>query len=173
MSNREFLLCQSVRQFLNSCNWDGTDLDGDRPPHQLSKTFLASWECLTVQQFLHLCGWEGEQVDSIASSHLSSQAQPLDSKQQAFIPSIHPHAAWFRFSVNEFFSHCNWQGRPPEDVDWGQLDPYARMKQKVKECFQFIPWEGNPEIGTLPKAAVAVSQPKADEPTFTDLSDLF
>lgn len=171
MSNQDSLLCQSVQQFLNSCNWDGTNLDADRPPHQLSETFLASWECLTVQQFLHLCGWEGKQQED---SSLFPQAQLLDlPKQQTFTPNLHPHATWFRFSVKEFFSHCNWQGRPLEDVDWGQLDPYARMKQKVKECFQFIPWEGKPEIGTLPKAAIAAPQSKADEPTFTDLSDLF
>ncbi|MDV2990858.1 MAG: hypothetical protein N4J56_000512 [Chroococcidiopsis sp. SAG 2025] len=173
MRNRNTLLCQSVQQFLHSCNWDGQELeDADYPQHQLSEEFLSSWECLTVQQFLRLCGWEGEQQPVKNDLPIPTPLQH-QSPQQHFTPIANPHAAWLRLSVKKFFSHCNWQGRPVEDVNWGQLDPYARMKQRVRDCFGYLPWEGNPEIGTLPKSATKLPPPLAPEPTFSDLSDLF
>jgi hypothetical protein len=173
MRNQNALLCQSVQQFLYSCNWDGQQLeDVDRPQHQLSEEFLSSWECLTVQQFLRLCGWEGERQPAKADLPI-----PVQPSHQPSLPNItpiaNPHAAWLRLSVKQFFSHCNWQGRPVEDVEWGQLDPYARMKQRVRDCFGYLPWEGNPEIGTLPKSATKPLPPPVQEPTFLDLSDLF
>ena len=105
-------------------------------------------------------------------SRENSQLLPLH-HYLPILPSPPPQASWLRLTLKEFFRDCNWQGQPSTVIDWGQLDSYARLRQQVREFFQFIPWEGDPEIGTLPKTTAIPDLPTVDEPTFTDLSDLF
>lgn len=113
-----------------------------------------SWSCLSVEKFLSLCNWEGQKKRGGAAKKQNS---------------------WQCLSVQEFFRHCNWQGQPLENRNWHERERASFLKEQVSEFFQFIPWEGNPEIGFLPKVSpIPELIPKARlETTFTDLSELF
>ncbi len=165
MSRQDSWSCLTVQQFLHFCNWEDKPLESYQW-QQEEKSIQASWSCLTVQQFLRFCNWEGQ-------AKAGEQSEPLPLYSSAPLPN--GHTSWQRLSVKEFFSLCNWHSLPLETQNWQHLDPYSRLKQQVSEFFQLIPWEGNPEIGTLPKSAAILFLPTVDdvEPTFTDLSDLF
>ena len=168
MSSQDSWPCQTVEQFLRLCNWEGKL--PERPNSQEQESFLPlSWQCQTVENFFIQFNWSGR----------SQQFQPSQNQLQPQLPkvaTIAPQDTLKRLSVKEFFIQCNWHGRSLETNSIGeQLDPYARLKQPVCEFFQFVPWEGQPEIGKLPSSAATTYQLpiSAIEPKFSDLSDLF
>ncbi len=169
MSSQDSWPCQTVEQFLRLCNWEGK-LPEIRPNSQEQENFRPlSWQCQTVENFFIQFNWSGR----------SQQFQPSQNQLQPQLPkvaTIAPQNTLKRLSVKEFFIQCNWHGRSQETSPIGeQLDPYARLKQSVCEFFQFVPWEGQPEIGKLPSSAATTYQLpiSAIEPKFSDLSDLF
>jgi hypothetical protein len=168
MSSQDSWPCQTVEQFLRLCNWEGKL--PERPYSQKQESFRPlSWQCQTVENFFIQFNWSGR----------SQQFQPSQNQLQPQLPrvaSIAPQNTLKCLSVKEFFIQCNWHGRSQETSPIGeQLDPYARLKQSVCEFFQFVPWEGQPEIGKLPSSAATTYQLpiSAIEPKFSDLSDLF
>lgn len=170
MSSRNAWSCLSVQQFLHSCNWEGQL--PVRPYWQEEETLQSSWQCQTVQEFFVQFNWSGQPQEFQLSQN---PLQPQIPKPSRVAAIASPQNTLKRLSVKEFFIQCNWHGRSQQvNRIWEQLDPYARLKQPVSEFFQFIPWEGEPEIGKLPKSATTFLLPiGATEPKFSDLSDLF
>jgi hypothetical protein len=161
MSGQDSLACLTVQQFLRLCNWEGKQQESHYRQQQ-PQSFKTSWKCFTLQEFFSRSNWEGQ-----------AEAGEIESRGDTY-HSPPRQISWQCISVKEFFSQFNWQEQPlVENSDWQHLDPYSRLKQQVREFFQFIPWEGNPEIGKLPKASAALPLSLVEEPTFTDLSDLF
>ena len=170
MSSQDSWSCLTVQQFLRLCNWEGK-LPEIHNWQQEEPSVENSWQCQAVQDFFSQFNWEGQ----LEQPRIDS-SQPINlSHLPIFAAIATPQNALKRLCVKEFFTECNWQGRSLEaNCIWEQLDPYARLKQSVGEFFQFVPWEGEPEIGKLPSSATTFLQPKvAPEPKFTDLSDLF
>ncbi len=170
MSRRDSLSCLTVEQFLRGANWEGK-LPEIHDWQQEESSQVNCWQCQTVENFFSQFNWSGQLLEQPRQN--TSQSVGLPVPINAAIAS--PHNTLKRLAVKEFFTGCNWQGRSLEaNPIWEQLDPYARLKQPVGEFFQFVPWEGEPEIGKLPLSATTFFQPKvALEPKFTDLSDLF
>ncbi len=144
----------SVEEFFNRCNWQGQLLMpqavATEANHQID------WQCLSVQEFFNLCNWQGQ----------------LPPMPQALATEANHHTSWQCLSVQEFFNRCNWQGQPLESRDWHH-DPYSHLKAPVREFFQFIPWEGKPEIGSLPNTSTSAPSLATFKLTLTDLSELF
>lgn len=173
MSSQGFYLCLSTQKFFSLCNWQG-QIETGQPRRLRAPDILGLgsplgiggrqkragekeeivWQCLSVQKFFSLCNWQGETE--------AGQKTPLPLAQ----------TVWQCRSVKEFFSLCNWQGIPLEN-NLQHTNPSSRLKEQVTQFFQFIPWEGNPEISFLPKIASIASPFSAPETTFTDLSELF
>jgi len=127
-----------------------------------------SWSCLSVQKFFSLCNWQGQALENRNWQH-QDQLQA-----QATIANCLD--SWQCLSVQEFFSLCNWQGQALENRNWHQVDPSSCLTLQVREFFLFISWEGNPEIGALPKVT-SIPEPThlafLDTTTLKDLSELF
>lgn len=88
--------------------------------------------------------------------------------------------ARLRLSVEAFFSECNWHGQPLAIVQNGhKADPASRFNLLVGDFFRLLPWEGTPQVGSVPKAAPSLSpginsQPEEEEDaTLDDLFDTF
>lgn len=169
MSSQDSWPCRTVQEFLHSCNWDGVLTVG---PYWEEEILQSSWQCQTVQEFFVQFNWSGQPQEFQLSPH---QLQPQIPKPSRVAAVASPQNTLKRLSVKEFFIQCNWHGRSQQANPCEQLDPYARLKQPVKEFFQFVPWEGEPEIGKLPKSAATtfLLPIGATEPKFSDLSDLF
>lgn len=170
MSSQDSWSCLTVQQFLRIGNWEGK-LPEIHNWQQEESSLVNSWQCQAVDVFFSQFNWSGQLLEQPRIN--SSQSINLSVPRVAAIAS--PQNILKRLGVKEFFTGCNWQGRSQEaNRIWEQLDPYARLKQPVSEFFQFVPWEGEPEIGKLPLSATTFLQPKVTpEPKFTDLSDLF
>lgn len=84
--------------------------------------------------------------------------------------------AWLEKSVQDFFSHCNWLGRPLEiqngSATGGQI---LSLTSSVGDFFRAISWEGTPEVGAMPASLPIAVIPTSDstEVTLDDLLDLF
>lgn len=171
MSSQDYWPCLTVQQFLRLCNWKGQQLESQKYWQQQALSFKTSWKCLTVEEFFSHGNWEGRvEAGDQGSTGVGEKEEFLFA---APLPT-HSQTAWKCLTVQEFFSQFNWQGRAPETIsDLQNLDPYYRLKQQVREFFQFMPWEGTPAIATLPKSAAPLPKPAVAEPTLTDLSDLF
>lgn len=132
-----------------------------------------SWQCLSVQEFFSLCNWQGQPLESRNGQH---QDQVLQLTLQAAEATGAKHqTSWQCLSVEEFFNLSNWQGQPLENTNGHHREPSSRLQEQVREFFQFIPWEGNPEIGSLPKVSSipGLTLSACVETTLTDLSELF
>lgn len=174
MSNFASLSCLKVAEFFKLCNWQllpqaKPNLPPLAPPETkvLQQVKPVASSCLTVKEFFTLCNWQ-----------LLPQALPnlqhLDQTPSASVQQVSPSC----LSVKEFFNLCNWQLLPQGNC---YLPPQVEQKANtttltlpVQEFFQFIPWDGSPEIGSLPQPTVML-EPVAQEraPTFNDLSNLF
>ena len=175
--SRDSWQCLSVKNFFSDCNWQGQPLEKHNEQHQNQPVNLQqaqltiarrdSWQCLSVQNFFSDCNWQGQPLKSRNAQH-----QPVNLQQaQARGTS---RDSWQCLSVQHFFNNCNWQGQPLDKRNEYHINPPSRSQQPVKEFFQLIPWEGNPEIGSLPKISsmpVLISTPV--EMRLTDLSKLF
>ena len=69
---------------------------------------------------------------------------------------------WQGFSVQEFFSHSNWQGELLVQIS----RPSFSLTLPVSEFFQYFDWEVNPKITALPELK---SIPESDSLTNNDL----
>ncbi len=78
-------------------------------------------------------------------------------------------------SVQDFFGHYNWLGKPLETQNGSTTSQAMDLTQAVADFFQAISWEGIPEVGALPLPpplpAISISEPA--EVTIDDLFDLF
>lgn len=168
MSTEDSWSCLTVQHFLRSCNWEGKLPEIHNLPPE--KSHQNSWQTQVVQDFFNEFNWSGEQLEQ--PRHSCSESINLLVRQNAYTCA---QTSLKRLLVKEFFNQCNWQGRSLEAYRiWEQLDPYARLKQPVREFFQFISWEGEPEIGKLPSSATTFFQPTvAPQPKLSDLTDLF
>lgn len=180
MSSQDSWSCLSVQEFFSLCNWQAQKEVGElrswgvgEKEESLSYAPLPlcpsaplffcpdSWQYLSVQKFFSLCNWQGQ------------TEAPLPLCPSA--PLLLCPDSWQCLSVKKFFSLCSWQGQSLENRNGHHADPSSRLKEQVREFFQFIPWEGNPEIGSLPKVS-SIPEPTPSafvETTLTDLSELF
>ncbi len=83
--------------------------------------------------------------------------------------------SWLDKSVQDFFSHYNWLGKPLETQNGSTPSQVLTLTQSVADFFQAISWEGIPEVGALPipppLPVISISEPA--EVTIDDLFDLF
>ena len=123
-----------------------------------------SWSCLAVEEFFSRCLWQGQLLENPNSHYRSLNWQQ----------AVSPQLVWQRCSVEKFFSHCSWQGQPPESRNSHHGNSHPYLKQ-VREFFQFIAWEGSPEIGSLPKISPVTNLDVlvSEKTTILELSQLF
>lgn len=165
MSRADSWSCLTVEQFLHLCNWEGKQ--PERNWEQEKPIVQFSWQCEKVEDFFSQFNWSGQ----VEEGHNLASQIPVVPRITAIATK---ETSLKRLLVKEFFTQCNWQGRTTEaNRILDQLDPYARLKLPVREFFGFIPWEGEPEIGRLPKSTTNFRPPTVTSPKFTDLSDLF
>ncbi|MEO6862994.1 MAG: hypothetical protein ABI180_15890 [Microcoleus sp.] len=83
--------------------------------------------------------------------------------------------SWLDKSVQDFFGHYNWLGKPLETQNGSIPGQVLTLTRSVADFFQAISWEGIPEVGALPLPpplpAISISEPA--EVTIDDLFDLF
>jgi hypothetical protein len=83
--------------------------------------------------------------------------------------------SWLDKSVQDFFGHYNWLGKPLETQNGSVPGQLLSLTLPVADFFGAISWEGIPEVGALPPPpvmpAIPVSEPA--EITIDDLLDLF
>ncbi len=121
-----------------------------------------SWQCLSLQEFFSLSNWQGQPQKRHNWQH---QNQLLNLNKQAQATLARRQASWQCLSVQEFFSLSNWQGQLQRH-NWQHTKPSSLLTQ-VREFFEFIPWEGSPAIGSLPKVSSFI------EPISTGACHLF
>lgn len=82
---------------------------------------------------------------------------------------------WLDKSVQDFFGHYNWPGKPLETQNRSISGQLLTLTRPVADFFQAISWEGIPEVGALPLPpplpVISISEPA--EITIDDLFDLF
>ena len=165
MNRADSWSCLTVEQFLHLCNWEGKQKE--RNWEQEKPIFQISWQCEKVEDFFSQFNWSGQ----VQERHNPANLIPVVPRLTAIATK---ETSLKRLLVKEFFTQCNWQGRTTDaNRILDQLDPYTRLKQSVSEFFGFISWEGEPEIGTLPKSTTTFVQPTVTSPKFIDLTDLF
>ncbi len=78
-------------------------------------------------------------------------------------------------SVQDFFGHYNWLGKPLETPNGSAPGQVLTLTQPVADFFQAISWEGIPEVGALPlpPPLPVISISESAEVTIDDLFDLF
>ena len=83
--------------------------------------------------------------------------------------------SWLDQSVQEFFGHYNWLGKPLETQNGSTPGQVLTLTQSVADFFQAISWEGIPEVGALPlpPPLPVISISESAEVTIDDLFDLF
>ena len=155
MSNHSWQ-CLSVQKFFRVSNWEGQLLESSKWQHQ--DQLKTPWQWLSVQKFFSVSNWGGQRN---RGEECESGTRPDPSQ-----------TSWQCLSLKEFFNLCNWEGQVL-DRNWQDQDQSLYLKQ-VREFFQFIPWEGEPEIGFLLNSS-PIPTLISDHVglTFTDLSDLF
>ncbi|MBW3585727.1 MAG: hypothetical protein KY448_07730 [Cyanobacteria bacterium 0813] len=83
--------------------------------------------------------------------------------------------SWLDKSVQDFFGHYNWLGKPLETPNGSTPSQVLTLTQPVADFFQAISWEGIPEVGALPLPpplpVISISEPA--EVTIDDLFELF
>ncbi len=168
--------CLKVAEFFKLCNWQLLPqalpkLQPLDPPETtaLQQVNPPASSCLSVKEFFELCNWQ-----------LLPQALPsLPHIEQPQSASLQQTASPSCLSVKEFFNLCNWQLLPLVPVENSYLPPQVEQPVSlntlpVQEFFQFIPWDGSPEIGSLPQPTPIVMLPAQEKsPTLNDLSNLF
>jgi hypothetical protein len=84
-------------------------------------------------------------------------------------------ASWLDKSVQDFFGHYNWPGKPLETQNGSISGQVLTLTRSVADFFQALSWEGIPEVGALPLPPplppISISEPA--EVTIDDLFDLF
>ena len=160
MSSQDSWSCLTVQKFFSLCNWQGQLQVGETESFSCAPSLLGqtSWQCLSVEELFSLCNWQGQ-------FKVGEQDKWAEEKE----------SFWQCLSVTEFFSLCNWQGQPLENRNWQHANPFSCLILPVRKFFQYIPWEGNPEIGSLPEISPILEPTPANpvEITLTDLSELF
>ena len=83
--------------------------------------------------------------------------------------------SWLDKSVQDFFGHYNWLGKPLETPNGSPPGQVLTLTQPVADFFQAISWEGIPEVGALPVPPPLPVIPISEsaEVTIDDLFDLF
>ena len=83
--------------------------------------------------------------------------------------------SWLDKSVQDFFGHYNWLGKPLETPNGSTPGQVLTLTQPVADFFQAISWEGIPEVGALPLPTPLPVIPISEsaEVTIDDLFDLF
>jgi len=85
--------------------------------------------------------------------------------------------SWQHLSVEAFFTACNWQGQAVELRPNGhEAAPSRSLEMTVGDFFRALPWEGTPEVGSLPKPPVMeviAGGSSENKVTIDELSDLF
>lgn len=114
-----------------------------------------SWVCLSVQDFFSRCDWQGKPLKPVFESASSG-----------------PY--WLCLTVQELFKQSNWQGQPLTK-DSNPARSSLSLTMPVSEFFQFIVWDGDPEIATLPQLALLceLTSSSFQNLKLADLSDLF
>lgn len=83
--------------------------------------------------------------------------------------------SWLDKSVQDFFGHYNWLGKPLETPNGSAPGQLLTLTMPVADFFRAISWEGIPEVGAIPpippSPVISVSEPA--EITIDDLFDLF
>jgi len=169
MSSQDSWSCLSVQEFLSLGNWQGQLRENCNGQQQQALT-LTHWQCLSVQEFFSLTNWQG-QLRENRNDHYQDQFLQLTLQAEAAIASR--LNSWQCLSVQEFFRLTNWQGQLQENYNWHSIDQSSRLTLQVQDFFEFMSWEGNPEIGSLPKASSLPDLVTPIKTTLTDLSTLF
>lgn len=83
--------------------------------------------------------------------------------------------SWLEKSVQDFFGHYNWLGKPLETPNGSAPRQLLTLTMPVGDFFRAISWEGIPAVGVLPPPpplpVISVYEPA--EVTIDDLFDLF
>jgi len=162
MSSQDSWLHLSVGEFFNLHNWQGQPL-GQQNGHQHRgvASLPDAWGKLSVREFFSFSNWQGQPIED-RSWH--------EHRGVASLPNT-----WEKLLVREFFSFSNWQGQPIEYRNGQPPDLSRYLTLQVKDFFQLIPWENNPEIGSLPKSSSIPDSYSLGtrKSTLSDLSDLF
>ncbi|MBF2074432.1 MAG: hypothetical protein IGS50_11820 [Synechococcales cyanobacterium C42_A2020_086] len=87
---------------------------------------------------------------------------------------------WLRQSVEQFFSHCNWDNHPPDLQAWqqsaglGNPEPLSLLLT-VQQFLSAVNWEGTQIAAPLPVApnVNAPADQDTDALTLDDFSGLF
>jgi hypothetical protein len=100
---------------------------------------------LSVQDFFSRFDWQGFSAQQLFENQL-------------------PELSWQCLTVEEFFSQNNWQGQPLALKKDSKRS--LSLTLPVQEFFQFIVWEGNPQVAVTPQIM------PAQKPTFSSSKDL-
>lgn len=109
--------------------------------------------CLSVQEFFSRCNWQGEPLDQLFEN-----------------PSSEP--TWL-LTVQELFRQSNWQGQPL--TKYSNPTRSLSLTLPVSEFFQFIVWDGEPEIAALPQVRLfsELTSSSSQNLKLSNLSNLF
>jgi|GEM_PF-4777120 len=105
-------LNQSVREFLDCCNWQGLSLTKPEVQPKIQPLQVvepievqASWLMLSVSEFLDCCNWQGTPLNE---PQLQSVAQPQPTLQQYSV--LQPQLISWQSTVHDFFEAMSWEG---------------------------------------------------------------
>jgi hypothetical protein len=122
-----------------------------------------SWQSWSLQKFFNNINWQG----SATPVNLESPTDKINAK-----PTV-----WEFLTVGQFFKGCNWQGLPQFKLEKESAlaaTSTSTLVLPVKDFFRSIDWDGNPEIGALPKLSLtSIHAPSEAEINLKNLDQLF
>ncbi|WP_009630669.1 hypothetical protein [Synechocystis sp. PCC 7509] len=180
MNSSDSFLGLTVGDYFNSCNWQLVPPPINNyvlPQHAKitcpQRSIILSR--LTVEEFFNSCNWQMlPQIEPDEGDYSISTLPQLQAEKDAF---PNPSTALPCLTVTEFFSLCNWHCLPIE-VRQTQLLPLEQkphLTWQVQAFLQIIPWEGSPDIGSLPQPSTlskSISSAQV-EMSLNNLSKLF
>ena len=164
---------QSVRDFLECCNWIGLPL----PEEELQ---LDAGLCLPVMEFFQGMPWGGTlgTIDLIEHTHTPDVAvltavptTPALERAAPAPPALElsdASDAWLSQPTQAFFEHCNWTGLPLPEAE---LQQDIGLSLPVNLFFQGIPWGESHQrhtVSTPLREDAIASQQIAIQPPISD-----
>lgn len=115
------------------------------------------WKVLSVQEFFRQSNWQGYSQNQLSENAFSKS-----------------ESSWSCLTVQEFFRQSNWQGQLQVN-HFTSTDFSCSLTLSVRQFFQLLIWEGNPEIAAPPKMTSFqdIPLPSSQDLNLSDLSDLF
>jgi len=143
------------------------------------------WARLSVQEFFSRYNWQGYPLNGTPVVAPATALSLLNgtpvvapgatlSKLKQLFESASPEPSWLSLTIQEFFSHSNWQGHSLTSNS-NPTRSCLSLTLPVSDFFQFIVWEGHPEIAVLPQVTLSpeLTSSSSQNLKLTDLSELF